>query len=124
MGTMYRAVEQGKTQKATAKTIYNFVAGNLERWLERNGGTDIDVTFRLDNSQVAVRFQQSNKIATVWPVSAPENPLSKAQPTLAGSLHEVTGARFKAVDGTVASQNEAIRALKVVVGRSRRWHTS
>ena len=65
MSTMYREIAQRVTQKATAEAIYDFVDGNLLRWLESNGGADIDVTFRLDNSQVAVQFKQSK----IWALS-------------------------------------------------------
>ncbi|MGP5049499.1 hypothetical protein [Glutamicibacter ardleyensis] len=124
MSTMYREIAQRVTQKATAEAIYDFVDGNLLRWLESNGGADIDVTFRLDNSQVAVQFKQSKNMGTVWPVTAPKSPDSLANPKLAGSLYDGNGARFKPFDGTASNRDEAIRAFKVVIGRSRRWHSA
>lgn len=124
MSTTYRAITQETTQKATAEAICNFIDGNLLRWLESNGGSAIDVTFRLDNSRVAVQFKQENGFCTAWPVTAPEEPASHAQPTLTGSLYDRLGARFKAFDGTASNRAEALRAFKVVIGRSRRWHNS
>ncbi|MGP9651774.1 hypothetical protein ACT3UA_11485 [Glutamicibacter sp. 363] len=122
MSTLYRPICQGKTQKTTAEAIYNYVVANLERWLASKG--EVDVTFRLDDSAVAIRFQQGGLRGNVLPVIAPKNPASKAEPALAGSLADGIGEDFKAIDGSLARRVDAVRALKVVIGRARRWHNA